>query len=316
MIKVLTHTKKGLNWGTLEDLDKKNSTVFVDCLNPSKGDLKKVSELTCVNIEDIRETLDPEERPRVTEYPNYTVIAFKTPLHMKRGEIETITIGLIILKYGIVVLRTHDIRAISQFEVLTKEQKENIFSKGPTFLFYQLLDHITDDYFAVMEDIEEKLDKIETKIFRGTKEDIMQEIFKLKKTLIFFHKSLTANREVMAMMDKDFVKELHPHHVRRFRKIYNDINELIDIESTYKDILTGQIEIYLSQVSNQLNVVMKKLTALASFVLIPTLISGIYGMNFDTMPELGWPFGYYMALGIMIFSVVSLYWYFKRKDWL
>jgi magnesium transporter len=102
--------------------------------------------------------------------------------------------------------------------------------------------------------------------------------------------------------------------------LYDDVTQLIDTEATYRDILTGTLDIYLSSVSNNLNQVMKTLTIVASFVLIPTLISGIYGMNFQFMPEihteLGKKFGYYFALGLMAFSVIFTYLFFRKKGWM
>ena len=315
MIKVLTYTHKKMVWGTLRDLDNRSNITWVDCLNPTKEELFELSKHTCVNLDDIKETLDPEERPRITEYKDYTVIAFKSPFY-KGNQVITITIGIIILKYGIVTLRTHEIKAIHRLESLTENQKITMFEKGPSFILYRLLVFIIEDYFVVMDAVEESLDKIENRIFKGTHNNIMKDIFKIKKTLIYFHKALTANREVIVLMDKEFVKELNRNDVRRFRTLYNDMNELVDIESTYKDIATSQVEIYLTQQSNNLNAVMKKLTALASFILIPTLIAGVYGMNFVHMPELEWRYGYFFILGFMIVSVLLLYLYFKKKLWL
>lgn len=315
MIRVLKYQGKKLSWGTLKDLDSRSSVAWVDCLNPSKEDLARLSEHTCVNLDDIKECLDPDERPRINEFKDYTVIVLRSP-YRKGSQVMTATVGLLILKYGIVTLRMHELKAIENLDSLTNEQKVGMFEKGPSFILYRLTEFIIDDYYSVMDEIEESLDRIENKIFRGDQDHIMNNIFRLKKTLIFFHKALTANREVITMMDKEFVKELHPGHVRMFRRLYNDLNELIDIESTYKDILTSQIEIYLSTVSNSLNTTMKKLTALGSFVLIPTLISGIYGMNFAHMPEIPWKYGYLFALGLMAVSVISLYIYFKKKNYL
>ncbi len=315
MIKVLKYHKQDMSWGSLKDLDSNTSIVWVDCLNPSKEDLELLSDSTCVNIDDIRECLDPNERPRISEFKDYTVIAFRSPYYDKH-QVITITIGIILLKYGIVTLRTHNIKALGLMESFTKEQNKVMFKNGPSFILYRLLNFIIDDYFGVMDKIEESLDRIENRIFKGEPDNIMKSIFKLKKTLIYFHKALTSDREVITLIDKEFVKELKKEHAKKFRYLYNDINELIDIESTYKDILTGQIEIYLSSVSNSLNVVMKKITAIASFVLIPTLISGIYGMNFRYMPELGFKYGYYSVLGLMVGSVFLLFLYFRKKKYL
>jgi len=102
--------------------------------------------------------------------------------------------------------------------------------------------------------------------------------------------------------------------------LYDDVTQLIDTEGTYRDILTGTLDIYLTSVSNDLNKVMKTLTIVASFVLIPTLITGVYGMNFNVnspfnMPELTWQYGYFFALGLMALSIILTYVFFKRKGW-
>ena len=116
------------------------------------------------------------------------------------------------------------------------------------------------------------------------------------------------------------MKEIDKKNIKRFRSLYNDITQLIDTEGTYRDIMTGTLEIYLSSVSNNLNQVMKTLTIVASFILLPTLIAGIYGMNFHFMPEIntqfGQKYGYYFALFLMAFSILLMYFYFRRKGWI
>ena len=149
----------------------------------------------------------------------------------------------------------------------------------------------------------------------------MQHIFSIKKTLIFFHRALTANREVISSIEKEYVANIDKKNIKRFRALYNDVAQLIDMEGTYREILTGTLDIHLSSTSNNLNQAMKTLTIVASFVLVPTLISGIYGMNFVNnspynMPELYWQYGYFFALGLMLFSIIAVYIFFKKKKWL
>ncbi|MCW4026371.1 MAG: magnesium and cobalt transport protein CorA, partial [Candidatus Bathyarchaeota archaeon] len=139
--------------------------------------------------------------------------------------------------------------------------------------------------------------------------------FRIKKTLIYFHKALTANREVVTSIEKQYLKHISKKELKEFRILYNDIVQLIDTCDTQRDVTTGVIDIYLSSVSNLTNDVVKKLTVIASFVLVPTLISGIYGMNFRIMPEIPWAYGYPFALGLMVFSVVAMWVYFKKAKW-
>ena len=138
----------------------------------------------------------------------------------------------------------------------------------------------------------------------------------IKKVLIYFHRSLIANREVIAGIEKEYLNEIKKKELKRFRELYNDVIQLIDMSETYREILTGSLDMYLSTISNNMNLSMKRLTVYATFILLPTLISGLYGMNFRYMPELYWPWGYWYALGLMALSVILLFIFFKKKKWI
>ena len=105
-------------------------------------------------------------------------------------------------------------------------------------------------------------------------------------------------------------------NIHLFRDLHYDVTELIEMETTYRDILSGTLEIYVSTISNNLNEVMKKLTVYGSYILVPTLIAGIYGMNFQHMPEIPWIWGYPFALGLMVFTVILMHSGFKRMGWI
>jgi magnesium transporter len=215
-----------------------------------------------------------------------------------------------------VTLRLKEIICVERLHKLTGTARLHLYEKGVGHFVYRYLDEILLSYFAIMDRVEERIDAVEVRVFRRPERPTAKEIFSLKKILIYFHKALAANREVVTAIEKEYLKQIPKKDQKKFRNLYNDVVELLDLTSTYRDILTGTLDVYLSTVSNNLNHIMKKLTALASFVLIPTLITGIYGMNFAVMPELNWRYGYFMALGLMIFSVALLYMYFKKKDWI
>ena len=169
--------------------------------------------------------------------------------------------------------------------------------------------------------MDDRIDVIEDKVIEKPDKTTVKSIFTIKKTLIYFHKALTANREVISAIEKEYVANIDKKNIKRFRALYNDVTQLIDTEGTYRDILTGTLDVYLSSVSNNLGQVMKTLTVISAFVLIPTLISGIYGMNFNNasqynMPELYWQYGYFFALGLMLISMIVAYVFFRKKGWL
>src|SRR3989344_8740095 len=315
MIKVYKDTKRGVVEGSIKDLGNK-PVCWADCLNPSKADLDEISKIANIDVADLKDTLGEEERPKVLDLDKYSLITFRAPyLEHKEVHISTTPIAILISKNknNLITLRTKEIASIERLRQILLE-RNTLLQKGTSFFLYRLLDEILNSYFLILSTIEEKIDRIEDEVFEKPSRQTVQQIFAIKKTLIFFHKALTANREVITSIEKEYVKEIDKKNIKRFRSLYNDITQLIDTEGTYRDIMTGTLEIYLSSVSNNLNQVMKTLTIVASFILVPTLIAGIYGMNFVFMPEINTPFGqkygYYFALGLMVLSVLAMYLYF------
>jgi magnesium transporter len=143
----------------------------------------------------------------------------------------------------------------------------------------------------------------------------VQAIFRLKRTLVYFHKAMIANRDVLMSLQKEYGKKVRNDVQRRLIHLYYDVAQLLDMIATYRDILTGSLDIYLTAVNNNMNKVMKKMAAYGTIVLVPTFIVGMYGMNFDVMPEIHWKYGYLFALGLILSSVILLVWYFKRNEW-
>jgi len=321
MIRVYKFQKGGVKTGSLNDLGN-SSKCWTECINPTPKELKEISEKAKISLPALKECLDKEERPKVMDLENYSLIIVKAPLII-RNVIKTTPVSIFISKHknNVITIALKEITSINKIKQNIEEKKINLEKDSLSYFTYRLLDEIFNTYFSILDVLEERIDKIEDMVIKRHDKMSAHDIFLVKKTLIFFHKALIANREVVAAIEKEYVAHIDKQNVKRFRTLYEDATQLIDMEGTYRDILTGTLEIYLSSVSNNLNQVMKTLTIVASFVLIPTLISGIYGMNFNmnspfNMPELGWAYGYFFALGLMGLSTLFTYVYFRRKGWM
>ena len=187
--------------------------------------------------------------------------------------------------------------------------------ENTTHFLYILLDEIINTYFSILNDYEDEIDILEDKVFHRPQKKEVKKIFEIKKTLIYFNKSISANREVITAIEKEYSHAIKKSHIRHFRNLYSDLTQLIDVIGTYRDILTGTLDIYLTSITHNLDIVIKRLTVYATYILVPTLISGIYGMNFRWMPETSWKYGYFFALALMGFSVLMLHFLFKKADW-
>ncbi|MBN2689367.1 MAG: magnesium/cobalt transporter CorA [Gammaproteobacteria bacterium] len=209
------------------------------------------------------------------------------------------------------------------FEPILKrlqKPKSRFCKLGLDYLAYAVLDLIVDNFFVVIENVEDRVEALEEVLIGDPEPDTLREIQQLKRNLIFLRKSVWPYREVVSAMqasDSDLVSDDITIYVKN---LYDHTVQAIDIIETFRDMVSGMLDIYLSSVSNEMNKVMKVLTVIATVFIPITFISGVYGMNFNTkfpfnMPELGWRYGYLFALGMMAIIALTMLIYFKRKKW-
>jgi magnesium transporter len=196
------------------------------------------------------------------------------------------------------------------------DRQPELTNEGGGFLLYALLDEVVDGYFGVIERFQDIGEDIEDRVFADEPDpDVQEDIFHLKRQVVRFRRLVVPLREVLDLVQEQpgFVTQpLQPY----YRDVADHVIRTMEFVDAAKELLTTALEAQLSQVSNRLNVVMKQLTSWAAIVLVPTLIAGIYGMNFVHMPELHWRFGYAYALAIMAATMILLYRMFKKRDWL
>ncbi len=182
---------------------------------------------------------------------------------------------------------------------------------------WSLLDVIVDDYFAVTDLVDERLDDIEEIVFGDQRHDaIPREVFELRRSLVRFRRAAAPLREVISTLLRREITWLEPESIVLLQDVYDHSLRIADLIESQRDLLTGLLEAHLAVVSNRMNDVMKRTSSYGAILLVSTLIAGIYGMNFRYMPELRWHFGYFIALGTMAIATLILWVQFKKKGWL
>ena len=195
------------------------------------------------------------------------------------------------------------------------ERQQELTKEGGGFLLYALMDEIVDGYFDVVERFEDDSDDIEQQVFAdNVPADVQERIFQLKKQVLQFRRLVMPLREVLDLIQEE--PRVTSTLAAYYRDVADHVIRTLEFIDNVRELLTSALEAHLSQASTRLNVVMKQLTAWASIILVPTLIAGIYGMNFRHMPELNWLLGYPFALGLMAASATALFVVFKRRGWL
>lgn len=265
-------------------------------------------------LEDI---LDTQQRPKFEEYENGIFITAQA-LTYDPVKIELITEQIAIFAGPKVVISFQEDEKELFIPVRDRisGSKGRIRRRGADYLTYALLDLIVDNYFLILDQVEESIEKLEVNIMEKQDSSYKNNIHQLKIVILKLKKIISPLREAVSQFSRCDEVHLDEETGVFVRDLYDHIIQLIDMVDTYRDIITGLQELYLAEISLRMNNVMQVLTIISTIFIPLTFLVGVYGMNFDTMPELHWDWGYFALWGLMLIIVVFMVHYFKRKRWL
>jgi magnesium transporter len=264
-------------------------------------------------LEDIQNT---EQRPKMEDLDGYLYINLKmiqSPLPGKEIRLEHVS--LIIGPNYLLSFQEDPGDVFDPVrERIRKDGKIRKF--GPDYLAYALIDNIVDNYFIVMERMEERVEDLEAELVENATPQSLEKINRLKKDMIYLRKAVWPLREVITGLERSDSPLIKEETLIYLRDVYDHIIQVIDTMETYRDMVSGMIDIYLSGLSYRMNEIMKVLTLIATIFIPLTFIVGVYGMNFRNMPELSYRYGYYLIWAVMIGMVAIMLTYFRKKKWI
>ncbi len=187
---------------------------------------------------------------------------------------------------------------------------------GVDYLAYSLLDALVDGYFVILERLGDRIDLLEEELIARPGRHLVEQLYQLKRELLFLHKAVWPLREVISSLVRRESPLIRESTAPYLRDVYDHVVQAIDSVEIYRDMLSTMLDLYLSSVSNRMNEIMKVLTVIATIFMPLTFLAGVYGMNFKYMPELDWKYGYLFAWTVMIAIGIGMGYYFKRKKWL
>ena len=292
-----------------------DARLWIDARDPSEDELEQLRKQFSLHPLSIEDVVHWDQRSKVEVFEEY----FSVVVHALRlddaDELVDAEIHMFVGRGFLITVRSEPAFDLAEVRERVRRSPE-LTSAGGSFLLYTLLDEVVDGYLEIVERYEDLSDDVEDAVFRDDADSApQQEIFRLKRRVVRFRRIVVPLREVVDLVQEqpNFVPPvLTPY----YRDVLDHLLRSIEFADNIRDLLASALEAELAQVSNRLNVVMKKLTSWAGIVLVPTLIAGIYGMNFRHMPELDWQWGYPLSLGLMALSALLLYRAFKKRDWL
>jgi len=291
--------------------------IWIDVVDPTDDELSLLQRTLGLHELSVEDSRRWGQRSKVEFYPKYVFLVVHgvrideggelvdSELHAFAGEqFYLLTIRRApLLEFHKTVERTGRISHLS--------------SEGIGYPLYLMLDEIVDGYLDVVERLEDQADEVEEEVFSEEEEveGLQERIFRTKRKVVVFRRAVAPLREVIDLLDEHgalVTQALVPY----YRDVLDHVIRSQEMIDNIRELLTGALDVRMAQASNRLNIVMKQLSAWAAIILIPTLIAGIYGMNFRHLPELDWKLGYPFALGIMAASAFTLYRVFRRRGWL
>jgi len=265
-------------------------------------------------LEDI---LNTDQRPKLEDFGDYIFVVLKTfSYNDQSDELEPEQISLILGPSFVLSFQERTGDVFDPIRERIRNGKGRIRRMGADYLAYCLLDSIVDHYFVVLEQVGEEVEFLEEELVTNPTPETLQTIHNLKRDMIFLRKSVWPLREVIGALERGELSLIRESTGIYLRDVYDHTIQVVDTIETFRDMISGMLDIYLSSVSNRMNEVMKVLTIIATIFIPLTLIAGIYGMNFQYMPELGWRWGYPVVWLVMLVIGVLMLVYFRRKRWL
>jgi magnesium transporter len=197
------------------------------------------------------------------------------------------------------------------------EKNPQLFSRGPDFIYHLILDDIVSNYSPVLDQFDEAIEALEDAVFhRNATNRTLAMILAMKRTVFRMRRITTYQREMVFRLSRGEFALVTQDEIAYYRNVYDHLERATDLTESYRDVLTGLLDAYMSMSATRLNEVMKVLTIISTFFLPLTFVAGVYGMNFEHMPELHWKYGYLFAWGIMAAISVVMFVYFRRKKWI
>jgi magnesium transporter len=264
-------------------------------------------------LEDI---VHPEQRAKLEVYDDHLYIVAKMMYQGPTGSHETEQISIILGKNYVISFQERPEDVFEAVRERLRSGKGLMRKMGPDYLAYALLDLIVDHYFIVLEDVGTQMETFEEDVLDHPSKETMSAIRDQKKKLITFRRDVWPLREVFSGLLRDDSGLIRKKTTTYIRDVYDHSVQVIDIIETYRDLLAGLTDLYLSSLSHRMNEVMQVLTIIGSIFIPITFIAGVYGMNFAVMPELQWEYGYMAIWGVMLSTALGLILFFKRKKWL
>ena len=298
----------------LRQLD--DGVAWIDLHEPTQEEFESVAQELELSPRVIEGAIKPQQRPKLVRYGDSLFVVLKTARYLDEPEkVEFSEVHVLVGKDFIVTVRYEEIPALEEVRRRLEGEPDSL-RQGPQPILHEIMDQIVDDYEPVLEGLGTDIQEVEDEVFGGNA-DVSQRIYELSRELVQFQRATSPLER--ALLERGAERNEHdidPELRSYLRELHDRVLRVVEPTESFRDMLSDILVVNLTLIGVSQNDQTKKISAWAAILIVPTLITGIYGMNFDYMPELHWTFGYPFALALMVSISVGLYAVFRHVRWL
>jgi magnesium transporter len=301
--------------GIYETYREKDGFAWIGLYEPTRDEFDSVAGEFGLHPLAVRDALRAHQRPKVERYGETLFVVIKAARYVEEkevvefGEVHAF-VGpdfVVTVRYG----ETNELQEVRR----SLEGRPDLLRKGPYAVLYAIMDRTVDDYVPVVDGLANDIDEIEVEVFES-QPDVSRRIYELSREVIRFHQATQPLAGTLESLTQEETSDIDREVRRYLRDVQDRVLRVTDQAQGFRELLQNILSVNLTLASVNQNDQVKKISAWAAILIVPTLITGIYGMNFDFMPELHWTYGYPVALLLMLTISLILYWGFKRRGWL
>lgn len=253
--------------------------------------------------------------PKIDDFGSYIFIIVHGVNHVTETDIvQTAELGFFLGRNFVVTTHTYPLYSIKAIQQMIKEDSR-ILKRGPDSLAYAIADALVDNVIPTIDNMSDVAEAIEEEVVRLPRQDTLDAIIKLKRSTLHVHRVMAPQREVFNRLSRGEFQIIKQEHLIYYRDVYDHVVRIEDLNQSVRDRADNALSTYLSSIANRQNETMRVLSVVATIFLPLTLLAGIYGMNFEYMPELSWRWGYFAVLGVIGFVILILIWRFWASGW-
>ncbi len=294
----------------------KDSILWVDMCKPTDEESFVLTHDFHFHPLAIEDVISEKPRTKIDNYDRYLFLVFQIVDYVGREEgLKIGEIDLFLTDNALVTVHYDDHR-IFDYLYHRAERDERLMSRGVDFLIHAVIDTIVDNYNTTLDILEYEVDQVEDDMLEGANEDTLKSIFTLRRDIVQLKRIVIPQKEIVLLLSREHYSRISSKAAVYFADIHDHLVRIDDIATFHREILNSSLEVFYSSVSTKTNEIIKVLTLFTVLSIPPLFLVGLWGMNFEYMPELDWEYGYLFAIAIMLIIVLSLILFFRKKKWL